>query len=156
MDAGLTCMYSRRDTLRVIRDDPGTIKFRSEDSDGYVSVFVSDSDAREFARKILELTGDEASDEPVKIGDRVEITKYRNHDSSDVGKRGVIKQIDSDDRPYFVELDEGGHSWAMEVRKIAPDSPASRAAQLEEARRVAGAGATPADVLSYAKYLAGE
>jgi len=148
MDFEIPSMYGG-DCLSVTRDYDGDVKIVPRGS----TVYLSDDGVRDFARQLLAFVGDGGAPEPVKVGDFVEVTKDREHDTSDVGKRGRLEQIDTDDIPYRIDTGDGLSTWVMEVRKVAPGS---REERLEEARRVAGPGATPADVLAYAKYLAGE
>lgn len=137
-------------SFNVERDYDGDVKIIP--SGGIV--YLDDASTRDLARKLLAFVGDEADDAAeVKVGDRVEITKLRTYDHGYVGRQGCVTDVDDDDIPYRIALDNGGAVWAMEVRKVAPAAPATRAALLDEARRLAGTGATPADVLAYAKFL---
>ena len=152
MEFTLKCKLdsNERDRIEVSRDYDGDIRFYAPDSN---TVFTDDSRAREFARKILELTGDEAGPTAVKVGDEVEVTKFRSDDRRYEGKRGVVEELDSDDIPFYVRLSDGIGVWAVSVRKVTSTAPSSRSSLLSEARSEAGPGATPADVLAYAKFL---
>ncbi len=112
-----------------------------------------------FARAVLAETGESAgapADEEVGVGDYVEITKYRLGDHRYNGKRGRVTSIDSDDIPYYVELEDGSAAWAREVRKVdAPVNP-TRADLVERARAaLAGTNPTAADIIRLAEFLAG-
>jgi hypothetical protein len=138
-------------SVAVERDYDGEIKIiPSEDT-----VYLKDEGVRDFARQLLAFVGDDAEAAAIKVGDRVEITKYRDDDRAHVGKVGTVTEIDTDDIPYLVHVDGYGAVWAMEVRKVTPTASPSggRASVLEEARRIAGPGASAADVLAYAKWL---
>jgi hypothetical protein len=153
MEFTLKCKLdsNERDRIEVSRDYDGDIRFYAPANN---TVFTDDSGAREFARKILALVGDEAPEaEPLKVGDLVEVTVDRHHDTSDVGKRGRLTRIDTDDVPYGVTLDNGAFIWVTDVRKVPPTVSSTRSTLLAEARREAGTGASPADVLAYAKFL---
>ncbi|MET9126952.1 hypothetical protein [Streptomyces sp. NPDC004528] len=121
------------------------------------SVALDPSNARDIARTLLtladEIDGRGTDSAEVKVGDRVEITKFREFDHDYVGRFGTVTDIDTDAIPYRIALDNGGFVWAVEVRKVTPDAPTRRTVLLSEARRAAGPGATPADVLAYAKFL---
>ncbi|MFF3312521.1 hypothetical protein [Streptomyces sp. NPDC002952] len=152
MEFSLVSKYGA-DTVDVSRDYDGDIKFSPDGG----TVYTDDAGARAFARKILALVGDGADESAVKVGERVEITKYRKYDDAYVGRTGVVTEVDDDDIPYLVHVDGYGGVWAREVRKVTPTAApvsTSRAALLEEARKAAGPGATPGDVLNYAKFLA--
>ncbi|MEU1200169.1 hypothetical protein ABZ446_28640 [Streptomyces sp. NPDC005813] len=142
--------------IEVSRDYDGDVILRPTDG----TVYLDDAGAREFARKLLALVGDEATTSaeptPAKVGDRVEITKYRSDDRSHVGRVGTVREVDTDHIPFLVHVDGYGGVWAMEVRKVATSATSHRTDRLDEARRIAGPDATPADVLAYAKYLDGE
>ncbi|MFD9442106.1 hypothetical protein [Streptomyces sp. NPDC060001] len=156
-DARLNCGYEGGDYVTGSVDADGDFILRAYKDHFQASTVMPSHDAvRTFARQILALVGDATADEPVKVGDFVEVTKDREYDTSDVGKRGRVTQIDSDDIPYRVDIGGGESTWVMEVRKVASTTSGSRAERLDEARRVAGPGATSADVLAYAKYLDGE
>jgi hypothetical protein len=141
------------DRIVVSRDYDGDIRFRLYGD----AVFTNDAGARAFAHKLLALVGGEEETAPqpasVKVGDRVEITKYRDDDRTHVGKFGAVTDIDTDHIPYLVRVDGYGGVWAMEVRKVTSAASPSRSAALDEARRIAGPGASAADVLAYAKWL---
>jgi hypothetical protein len=152
MEFTLNCKYGDpSDRVEVKRDYDGDIRLYVPTT----AVYVDDEGARDFARKLLAFVGDDAETAAIKVGDRVEITKYRDDDRTHVGKRGLVTDIDSDDIPFRVEFGEGGGgaAWAMEVRKVTPVGSPSRSAALDEARRIAGPGASAADVLAYAKWL---
>jgi hypothetical protein len=122
------------------------------------TVYLDDAGTRDFARKLMafvENTAETAHEvAATKVGDRVEITKYRDDDRTHVGKFGTVTQIDTDDIPFLVHADGYGAVWAMGVRKVTPTASPSRSAALDEARRIAGPDASAADVLAYAKWLA--
>lgn len=139
------------DRIDVSRGYDGDIRFSLHGD----SVFTNDAEARDFARQLLALVGDEAeveTTESIKVGDRVEITKYQDYDRAHVGKVGTVDQIDTDDTPFRVRVDGHGPVWAMEVRVVTA-SASSRSAAFDEARRIAGPDASAADVLAYAKFL---
>ncbi|MEV4037678.1 hypothetical protein [Streptomyces umbrinus] len=153
-DARLECGYEGGDYVTGEVDADGDFILRAfKDHVQRSTVMPSHGAVRAFASQLLALVGDDVADAPVKVGDFVEVVKDREYDTSDVGKRGRLEQIDTDDIPYRIDTGDGLSTWVMEVRKVAPGS---REERLGEARRVAGPGATPADVLAYAKYLAGE
>ncbi|MFF1625617.1 hypothetical protein [Streptomyces sp. NPDC058272] len=154
MDFTINCKYGDpSDRLEVKRDYDGDIRLYMPTT----AVYVDDAEARDFARQLLALAGDGAESAAIKVGDRVEITKYRSDDRAHVGRFGTVTEIDTDHIPYLVHVDGYGGVWAMEVRKVAPAPEPStfggRASVLEEARRIAGPGASAADVLAYAKFL---
>jgi hypothetical protein len=103
--------------------------------DGYVArdVFTSVDSARTFARSILamadEVDGGEvtpAAPEPVKVGDRVRVTKAEHsHWGAFVGRMGVLMELDSQDQlPYLVKFGDGRHGdedgqwWCHEVERV--------------------------------------
>ncbi|WP_327379394.1 hypothetical protein [Streptomyces sp. NBC_01212] len=95
------------------------------------SVYPSLATARTFARGILaladEVDGGEAREEPVKVGDFVEITG--DDVSSYVGRRGYLRKIDGSDPdlPYLLKGNNGAGLydwWARAVRKVDAPEPA--------------------------------
>jgi hypothetical protein len=151
MEFTLNCKQdsSGNDRIEVERDYDEEIRFRLHGG----SVFATDDAARTFAHQILALVGDEAESTAVKVGDLVEITKFRSDDQRHVGKRGAVEEVDSDEIPFYVRLSDGNGVWVMDVRKVTATASSSRSFLLAEARREAGTEATPADVLAYAKFL---
>lgn len=152
MEFTLKCRQdsSGSDRIEVERDYDGEIRFRLHGG----SVFATDDAARTFAHQILALVGDEAPDVTVKVGDVVEILPS-GHNSTSAGRVGRVSSIDTDDVPYRIVAQDTGEfiAWAAQVRRTAPTSPHARTSLLAEARREAGDGASPADVLAYAKFL---
>jgi hypothetical protein len=93
----------------------------------------------------------------IRVGDYVEITKYREYDSSAEGKRGKVVRIDSDSVPYLVDTDDTGEIWAAEVRKVSDASDNSRAALVDKAKEtLRGTRHDAADIIDLARFLAGE
>ncbi|MFE5159099.1 hypothetical protein ACFRNT_11305 [Streptomyces sp. NPDC056697] len=136
--------------------------------------------ARVFARGILaladEIDGGEAAShddsaaQNVKVGDRVLIVReWENDTSPDDGKSGTLDKLDLEDDafPYRVRTDSDSHRtvWVHEIQRerattdadaADPSVAPGRAAYIEEAWKLAGEYADPADVLKYARFLAGE
>ncbi|MFF3140853.1 hypothetical protein ACFVRU_03715 [Streptomyces sp. NPDC057927] len=155
-DARLECAFEGGDYLSAAVDGDGDVTLRAYTAHAQrVTVMPTDAAVRTFARQLLALVGDESTGAPtaVKVGDRVEITKYRSDDRAHVGRFGTVTEIDTDDIPFLVHVDGYGGVWAMEVRKVTPTASTTRTNLIDEARRLAGSGATPADVLAYAKFL---
>jgi hypothetical protein len=168
-----TCVHAGTDYLTA-RRRASKVKIYGFRSDNHVTdVYLSPAAARTFARGILALAdkidgGETPSvDEPLKVGDRVEITTYRTsyYDSEYTGATGVLRQIDTDDLPYLVDTDDKVTLWAVEVRHIVasptvvdPSSVADprRLAALKEAQEIAAHSDTSVDVLQTARFLLGE
>lgn len=149
----LHCKHDSDDVIRVFRDSDNEIAFRNPGS----TVFTTDEGAREFANKILDFVGRDASgaDAPVKVGDYVEVTKDRDWTSEDVGRRGHVTRLDEGTSlPYRVKLDDGDDVWFMEVRKV-PATASTFSAHVEEAKRLlTGTPHYGADVITLARELA--
>lgn len=91
----------------------------------------------------------------IRVGDRVEITRYREYDDSGEGLVGSVRQIDNDDLPYLVETETEGDLWAREVRKLSDGAPPSRDALVARAKEhLAGTPHTADDILRMARFLA--
>lgn len=93
----------------------------------------------------------------IEIGDRVEITKYRDYDDDCNGWTGIVVQLDTDSIPYLVRTVEDGDVWAQEVRKLGVPAATSREALVTRAKELlAGTPHTVADIIAMANFLAGE
>ncbi|MFJ6237988.1 hypothetical protein ACIQH0_28360 [Streptomyces griseus] len=93
----------------------------------------------------------------VKVGDRVEITKYRDYDDECNGWSGVVVQIDTDNIPFLVRTSEEGDVWAQEVRKLDTPTAIDREALVTRAKELlADTLHTVDDIIAMANFLAGE
>jgi hypothetical protein len=110
------------------------------------------------------------SEEPLKVGDRVEITTYRNshYGYEYTGLKGVLREIDTDGLPYLVDTDVEGRRWAAGVRKVT-DEPTTdtssssssvadprRLAALKEAQQLIRDGLQNVSPLALARFLLAE
>ncbi|MEU1254835.1 hypothetical protein ABZ445_16295 [Streptomyces chartreusis] len=151
MTVTLNCRIDEDDYAKVTVDSDGDIRIGIVGTD---HIFARPEKAAEFARGILRLVGERTNgNESPQIGDLVEVTTDRDYSSDCVGKRGVLKVIDTDSIPYLVE----GVGWVVSVRKVTPttsDNPF--AAHVDEAKRLLeGTVHTGADVVALARELAG-
>jgi hypothetical protein len=89
----------------------------------------------------------------IKIGDRVEITRYRSYDDEFVGKSGIVTQIDSDSTPYLVLTADEGEIWAEDVRQVVGTDRDALVARAKE--HLAGTPHTADDIIRLAEFLAG-
>ncbi|MFB8071076.1 hypothetical protein [Streptomyces californicus] len=93
----------------------------------------------------------------VKVGDRVEITKYRDYDDYANGLTGVVRQVDSDDVPFLVATDTEGELWVREVHKLDAPATSDREALVTRAKELlTGTPHTVTDIINMANFLAGE
>lgn len=110
----------------------------------------------------------------VKVGDtvRVLVDDSSLRHGEFVGRTGRLISIDDDSAPYLVKFGNGDHGaadgeWYCEkVEKAAPPTPddasddeiteSPREALLRRARKLSAPSASDADVLSFARFLAGE
>ncbi|MFJ9213050.1 hypothetical protein [Streptomyces sp. NPDC102264] len=145
------------DNVRLVARQSGEFK---------LDVYLAPEKAVELARGILHLAGDPVATDgrPLRVGDRVEITKYREWTSELEGKTGTLLEIDTDCIPYRVQFDNSDDwEWAAEVRRI-PDanttSPDPAETQREsfvmDAKRLLdGTTHDGADIVRVAAFLAG-
>ncbi|MEU3285630.1 hypothetical protein [Streptomyces longwoodensis] len=139
-------------------DSDGDI--RIEVTGGTRYVYATPEQFAAFARNLLADAGADPRVVPIRVGDHVEIVKYRLNDRHYEGLRGRVRSIDEDDIPYLVETDEGA-VWCREVRKVAAPEPApesgSRADHVAQAKRLlAGTTHDAGHILRLAEFLAGE
>ncbi|MEU1074342.1 MULTISPECIES: hypothetical protein [unclassified Streptomyces] len=175
------CQVNPRDHIRATAGESSVCM--APYSDGYPGeeVYVCPADARAFARGVLaladEIDGGETAPAPeavsapraVKMGDRLRVTRASLY-GADVGigdEVVVDKAPDSYDE--FGATGPDGRYWWFHCRLVgngpefADDAPttapalsasaATRAALLEEARRLAGEHASAEVVLRYAQFL---
>ncbi|MGW2515034.1 hypothetical protein ACWC0A_37830 [Streptomyces scopuliridis] len=165
-----TCNSGRSDTISASGNGDGddVRLIASQSGEFKLDVFLAPEKAIEFARGILELAGDPVTAEAraLRVGDRVEITTYREWGSSGFdGRTGRLLEIDNDSTPYMVQFDGGEDwEWATEVRRI-PDvtttSPGPAESQRESfvvraKQLLDGTTHDGYDVVKMAAFLAGE
>lgn len=154
----LKCNASSTDYAEAYIDADGDVRLSVTYADRSGHIYARPAEFAAFARKLLAGTGESLTDNgPVKVGDHVEITMYREHDRAHVGKRGVVNEIDTDSIPYLVHVEGYGGVWARDVRKVTsavtPSNPF--AAHVDEAKRLlAGNSPTAADIVALARELA--
>jgi hypothetical protein len=154
----LRCRVTAGDYAEAHIDGDGDVRLELH-MGAYTSAFLYARPAEfaAFARAVLAGTGESVetlTDGSVKVGDLVEITKDRDWTSEDVGRRGLLTQIDEDDSlRYRVKLDDGGEVWFMEVRKVATSSRADLVTRARSA--LEGTNPTAADIIRLAEFLAG-
>ncbi|WP_435613258.1 hypothetical protein [Streptomyces sp. bgisy159] len=154
----LTCRVSGDETLTGIVDADGDVRLEMR-SDISNHIYVRPDDFAEFARNLLADAGADAESGLVKVGDLVEIVKYRSYSSEYEGLTGRVTAIDEDDLPYLVDTNDAGEVWAVEVRKVSEPAPAcpGREALVSKAKSLlADTPHTAADLLRLAEFLAGE
>ncbi|WP_326812141.1 hypothetical protein [Streptomyces scopuliridis] len=163
-----TCDRGPSDTIAASRDGDNIWLIARQRGDFKLDVYLAPEKAIEFARGLLHLAGDPVTAEArtVRVGDRVEITKYREWGASTFeGRTGRLLEIDSDSIPYRVQFDDSDDGeWATEVRRIpdvtatSPDSAGSkRESFVTHAKRLLdGTTHDGADVVRMAAFLAGE
>ncbi|MEU7243362.1 hypothetical protein [Streptomyces sparsogenes] len=168
------CEVNDGDTVRALIDDGGVHLVARKNGRFATDLILSLEKTREFARALIaladEIDGGEAADTRLKVGDRVVIVReWKTGTGTDDGTAGTLVQLDAEDEhfPYCVcpDSDPGRTVWAHEVQREcvaesaeapAPSVAPTRAALLEEARRLVGPSAAPRDVVEYARFLAGE
>jgi hypothetical protein len=90
----------------------------------------------------------------IKIGDFVEVTKDRNYETENEGRRGIVLEVDDDSIPYLVDV-EGDRVWVMEVRKL--DAVSDREVHVTRAKELlTGTPHSVDDIIRVARFLAGE
>lgn len=148
----LNCRMSDLDYLTAEVDSDGDVRIELRAGDSN-HIYARPEDFAEFARQILADAGEDPRNGVVKVGDYVEVTKYRNCDSRYVGKRGRVTTVDNDDIPYRVEFDDGVAAWTMEVRKVSAP-PAGPASLVDQAKTLlAGTSPTAADIVAMVRIL---
>lgn len=157
----LTCRMSANDYAEAYIDSDGDVRLAMNGSSGHVHIYARPEDFARFACNVLTGTGESiepAGDEPIRIGDRVEILpSVDNHTTA--GRVGVVKRIDTDDIPYQVLDDDGRFvAWASTVRRIgASPATSSRASFVDQARKALdGTNPTAGDIIRLAEFLAAE
>ncbi|KUN16465.1 hypothetical protein AQJ23_45140 [Streptomyces antibioticus] len=152
----LKCRVSEGDYAEAYIDADGDVRLSVFSSGLRRLIYASPKEFAEFARKVLDDAGLSLGDDRPRIGDRVEVVKYRSYSSQYEGLRGTLRAIDDDDTPYLVETEEEGTVWAVSVRKVTTPAPGNPfAAHIEEAKRLLED--TPhygADVITLARELA--
>ncbi|MYR43117.1 hypothetical protein [Streptomyces sp. SID5910] len=100
---------------------------------------------------------DAPADGVVKVGDYVEITRYRSYSIEFEGLHGYVTQVDDDSMPYLVATTDEGEVWAEGVRRIGASAPDSTRSDLVKRAQTALAGTNPtaADIIRLAEFLAG-
>lgn len=124
----LKCSANDDDQLRAEKAGPEVFIGASHRGASQLTTYTSPVDARTFARGILaladEIDGGEATpvvDGPVKVGDRVVVTRNTYGDGTEnIGAAGTLNRIDTYDPrlPYRVALDAGDDWWCADVRKV--------------------------------------
>ncbi|MBT2412692.1 hypothetical protein J7I94_19355 [Streptomyces sp. ISL-12] len=145
----LRCKISDIGYAEAYIDDEGDVRLSMGGTSSHI--YTDPAAFLAFAQRVCGSSAAINTD-PVKVGDYVEVTKDRDWTSEDVGKRGCLLSIDSDDIPYEVD----GVGYVMEVRRI--DAPASsgRASLVTQARSaLEGTAPSAADIIRLAEFLAG-
>lgn len=142
-----------RDTLTANIGKTGIVIDLDPDDSFYPYRVQFDTGGDDWVSGVVELL-DPAED--IKVGDRVEVTVYRLADCAYNGRAGVVRALDDDDIPYFVEFDDGDRAWAREVRKLEPATSANPfVAHVEEAKKLlASTDHTGTDIITLARELA--